>query len=124
MTLNLTDEKSHVESTRCLEVIDHLKLKDGFVDTQIGPVLDVIVCYHQGRYGVEIMIESPVGDTTCSRVRMAREMGSPRQVLNRRRRAREGTEPACVLSPLSKVAHGRTNILPWYCLVGVVQYFQ
>ena len=111
-------------STLCLEVIHHLKLKDGFVDTQIGPVLDVIVCYHQGRYGVEIMIESPVGDTTCSRVRMAREMGPPRQVLNRRRRAREGAEPACVLSPLSKVAHGRTNILPWYCLVGVVQYFQ
>ena len=33
------------------------------------------------------------------------EDGSPRQVLNWRRRAREGSEPACVLSPLSKVAH-------------------
>ena len=30
---------------------------------------------------------------------MAREMGSPRQVPNRRRRTREGPEPACVLSP-------------------------
>ena len=27
-------------------------------NTKIGPVLDVNVCYHQGRYGVEIMIES------------------------------------------------------------------
>ena len=25
--------------------------------TKIGPVLDVKVCYHQGRYGVEIMIQ-------------------------------------------------------------------
>ena len=35
-------------------------------NTKIGPVLDVIVCYHQGRYGVEIMIESLFGDKTCS----------------------------------------------------------
>ena len=27
-------------------------------NTKIGPVLDVKVCYHQGRDGVEIMIES------------------------------------------------------------------
>ena len=27
-------------------------------NTKIGPVLDLNVCYHQGRYGVEIMIES------------------------------------------------------------------
>ena len=32
---------------------------------------------------------------------MAREMGSPRQVDNRRRRTREGPEPACVQTPLS-----------------------
>ena len=31
---------------------------------------------------------------------LAREMGSPRQGLNRRRRAREGPEPACVQTPL------------------------
>ena len=30
---------------------------------------------------------------------MARGMGSPRQAANRRRRTREGPEPACVLSP-------------------------
>ena len=33
-------------------------------------------------------------------IEMARGMGSPRQVSNRRRRTREGPEPACVLSPL------------------------
>ena len=29
-----------------------------------------MVCYHQGRYGVEIMIESILGDKTCSWVRI------------------------------------------------------
>ena len=37
-------------------------------ETKIGPVLDV--CYDQGRYGVEIMIESLFGDTICSCVRI------------------------------------------------------
>ena len=39
---------------------------------------------------------------------MAREMGSPRHVPNRRRRTREGPEPACVLSPFGGgvVSHG------------------
>ena len=39
-------------------------------NTKIGPVLDVIVCHHQGRYGVEIMIESLFGDNTSSWVRI------------------------------------------------------
>ena len=39
-------------------------------NTKIGPVLDVIVCFHQGRYGVEIMIESLFVDNTCSWVRI------------------------------------------------------
>ena len=30
---------------------------------------------------------------------LAREMGSPRQVSNRRRRTRKGPEPACVQTP-------------------------
>ena len=38
-------------------------------NTKIGPVLDVKVCYHQGRYGVEIMIESLFRDRTVSWVR-------------------------------------------------------
>ena len=39
-------------------------------DTKIGPVLGVKVCYHQGRYGVEIMIESFFRDRTVSWVRI------------------------------------------------------
>ena len=39
-------------------------------NTKIGPVLDVAVSYHQGRYGVEIMINSFFGDGTRSRVMM------------------------------------------------------
>ena len=39
-------------------------------NTEIGPVLDVKVCYHQGRYGVEIMIESLFRDRTVSWVRI------------------------------------------------------
>ena len=38
--------------------------------TKIGPVLDVKVCYHQGRYGVEIMIESFFRDRTVSGFRI------------------------------------------------------
>ena len=37
--------------------------------------------------------------------KMARGMGSPRQVLNRRRRTREGPELACVRAPSPGVAH-------------------
>ena len=33
-------------------------------NTKIGPVLDVAVSYHQGRYGVEIMINSLFSDGT------------------------------------------------------------
>ena len=39
-------------------------------NTKIGPVLDVAVCYHQGRCGAEIMINSPLGDGTRSWVRI------------------------------------------------------
>ena len=39
-------------------------------NTKIGPVLDVMVCYHQGRYGVENKIESLFRDKTCSWVRI------------------------------------------------------
>ena len=35
-------------------------------NTKIGPVLDVKVCYHQGRYGMDIMIESFFRDRTVS----------------------------------------------------------
>ena len=39
-------------------------------NTRIGPVLDVKVWYHQGRCGVEIMIESLLRDRTVSWVRI------------------------------------------------------
>ena len=39
-------------------------------NTKIGPVLDVKVCYHKGRYGVEIMMESLLRDRTVSWVRI------------------------------------------------------
>ena len=53
-----------------------------------------------------------------------RGMGSPRHATNRRRRTREGPEPACVRAPFDfGVAHaggeGRINVLPWYRQVGV-----
>ena len=60
---------------------------------------------------------------------VAREMGFPRHASNRRRRTREGPEPACVQTPLrSGVAHagkeGRINVLPWYRPVGVAKNLQ
>ena len=56
-TLPRSDQSSHVR---------------GWIrgNTKIGPVLDVTFCCHQGRYGVEIMIESLFGDKTCSWVRI------------------------------------------------------
>ena len=39
---------------------------------------------------------------------IAREVGSPRQVPNRRRRTRKGPEPVCVLSPMLQRWHMRT----------------
>ena len=35
-------------------------------NTKIGPVLDVKVCLHQKRYGIEILIESLFRDVTAS----------------------------------------------------------
>ena len=39
-------------------------------NTKIGPVLDVKVYFHQGRYGVDVMIESLFRDRTVSWVRI------------------------------------------------------
>ena len=39
-------------------------------NTKIGLVLDVKVCFHQGRYGIEVMIESLFRDRTVSWVRI------------------------------------------------------
>ena len=67
MTKNLTECKDHVESAP-----DQSSQVKGWIrgNTKIGPVLDVMVCYRQGRYGVEIMIESIFGVKICSWVRI------------------------------------------------------
>ena len=39
-------------------------------NTKIGPVRDVKVCFHQKRYGIEILIESLFRDRTVSWVRI------------------------------------------------------
>ena len=56
-TLHRGDQSSHVKVWVC-------------GNTKIGPVLDVMFCCHQGRYGVETKIESLFGDKTCSWVRI------------------------------------------------------
>ena len=53
-------------------------------NTKIGPVLDVKVCYHQGRYGVEIIVES-FFDKTYSFFRSHRERNRQRRHRNVRR---------------------------------------
>ena len=35
-------------------------------NTKIGPALEVAISHHQGRYGIEIMVNSLFGDGTCS----------------------------------------------------------
>ena len=45
-------------------------------NTKIGPVLDVKVCHHQGRYGVEIVIESLFRVRTVSSLRIVNGMES------------------------------------------------
>ena len=38
----------------------------GCGNTKIGPALEGAISHHQGRYGIEIMIESLFGDESCS----------------------------------------------------------
>ena len=68
MMNHLTIWKDRVDSILCIEVRKHPTWEGG--NTKIGPVLDVKICYHQGRYGVEIMTESFFRDRTVSWVRI------------------------------------------------------
>ena len=43
-------------------------------NTKFGPALEGTVSYHQGRYGIEMMINSLFGDGTCSWVMIVNEM--------------------------------------------------
>ena len=45
-------------------------------NTKMGPVLVVKVCYHPGRYGIEIMIESFFRDRTVSWVRIVNRINT------------------------------------------------
>ena len=69
--MHLTIWKDHAESIPYLEVRKSSHVR-GWIrgNTKIGPVLDVKVCHHQGRYGVEIMIEFIFRDRTVSWVRI------------------------------------------------------
>ena len=78
-------------------------------DMRIGPVLEVTTSLQHFKYGIEVRSKSLNLDDSHSWVRtsygtvkyvVARGMGSPRQATNRRRRTREGPEPACVRAPL------------------------
>ena len=73
-----------------------------------GPVLEVTTSFQHFKYGIEIRIWSVNRDNSQSWVRISygtakyvgtRGMESPRQATNRRRRTREGPEPACVRAP-------------------------
>ena len=64
-----------------------------------------------------------VGPTEAT-VNVAREMGSPRQTYNRRRRTREGSGSSCVQTPLLLGwCEGRSDVLKWYRLLSVVETF-
>ena len=53
----------HVESTHYLEMTNHQNQK-GWIrgNAKIGPVLEVVTNYHQGKHGVEIRIVSLAKD--------------------------------------------------------------
>ena len=65
----------HVNRKLFLETTQHPKVK-GWIrgNTTIGPALEVAVSHQQGRYGIEIMINSFFGDGTCSWVIVANGM--------------------------------------------------
>ena len=56
--MHLAIRKDHVQSIPYLEVRESSR--------KVGPVLDVKICDHQGRCGVETMIESLYRDRTVS----------------------------------------------------------
>ena len=63
--------RHNVESTHFFEIRDHPEREGGFVETtKIGPVLDVKVYFHQGRYCLDIMFESLFRVRTVSWVRV------------------------------------------------------
>ena len=85
-------------------------------NTKVGPVLDVKVCVHQRRYGIEIMIESLFRDRTVSWVRIVNginkyvsetsetislENDEHRVTVKLVAKAKPQAKPAVTLSPIS-----------------------
>ena len=70
------EKESEVIKTACREYTQLRNLKTsrprGWIrsNTKIGPVLDVKICPHEGRYCVDIMIESLFIDKTVSWIRI------------------------------------------------------
>ena len=83
-------------------------------NTKIGPVLDVTVCYHQGRSGVEIMIKFLFGNKTCSWVRIVN--GINKHVTERQKRfTLQVLERRVQGNLLRRLDHDRHQI--WRCLL-------
>ena len=85
-------------------------------NTKVGPVLDVKVCVHQRRYGIEILIESLFRDRTVSWVRIVNginkyvsetsetislENDEHRVTVKLVAKAKPQAKPAVTLSPIS-----------------------
>ena len=84
----------------CLPAPSTLKLEEREFVVDSGASMHMI--------GKKVLNSADLESVTTSRspTTVARAMGSPRQVLNRRRRTREGPESACVQTPLlDVVAH-------------------
>ena len=62
-------------------------------NTEIGPALEVAVSYDQGRYGIEIMINSFFGDGTCSWVMIVN--GTNKHVTEMTEEIQEYRETCC-----------------------------
>ena len=62
-------------------------------NTEIGPALEVAVSYDQGRYGIEIMINSFFGDGTCSWVMIVN--GTNKHVTEMTEETQEYKETCC-----------------------------
>ena len=60
--------EAHVDSILFLVTTKYPSQKKGRIrgSTKIGPASEVAVSHHQGRYGIEVMIQSLFGDGTCS----------------------------------------------------------
>ena len=90
----LETEHRPAENTHSLAKTKIPESVQRFQDKLIGPVLQVRILRDLDISGIEKQILSTTTKDRTSWV--ARGLGSPRRAQNRRRRTREGPEPACV----------------------------